>query len=217
MNAFYTKKVFSEALQTLLDKSSLAEIRVSDICSTCNLSKRTFYYHFKDKYDLAVYLAEMLYHEAIPPEFLPEGVSYYSMMQHGVPAFVDADPDNPIVIIQSVNFFTGQNRISKNAATNLFEESNEINSPYNIRKTATFEGRKNYILDKLEDRNLSLPKHLLTLAVNQMLETSYYFYNLWFQKTISEDDAKELADVLINLTDFWVDYAEHLQNGSNNM
>lgn len=210
MNAFYTREVFSKSLQALLETYSLKDIRINDICSACGLSKRTFYYHFKDKYDLAVYLAETLYHEAIPSDILPEDASYFSMIQHGDPAFVDADPENPVVVIQSVNFFTEQKRISRNAATNLFEKNNEINSPYRVRKNAALEGRRNYILKKLSKRNTSLAPHLLSLAVEQMVETSYYFYDLWFQKIVSENDAKELADVLINLTDFWADYAEHL-------
>jgi len=37
----------------LLDKKSFSQITVAELISTCRISKGTFYYHYKDKYDLA--------------------------------------------------------------------------------------------------------------------------------------------------------------------
>ena len=47
-----TKKAFADAIKHLLKKKSLAKISVKDIVQYCNISRNTFYYHFKDKYEL---------------------------------------------------------------------------------------------------------------------------------------------------------------------
>lgn len=48
-----TKKVLSAALKQLMDTESFEKVTVSDICEACGVSRKTFYYHFQDKYELA--------------------------------------------------------------------------------------------------------------------------------------------------------------------
>lgn len=47
-----TKKAFADAIKHLLTEKSLSKISVKDIAEYCNISRNTFYYHFKDKYEL---------------------------------------------------------------------------------------------------------------------------------------------------------------------
>lgn len=47
-----TKKAMAESIKELMKKKSLEKITVSDIVQNCGLNRQTFYYHFKDKYDL---------------------------------------------------------------------------------------------------------------------------------------------------------------------
>ncbi len=47
-----TKKALSQTLKELLKKKPLAKISIGDICEHCGINRKTFYYHFKDKYDL---------------------------------------------------------------------------------------------------------------------------------------------------------------------
>ena len=47
-----TKKAFAEAIKHLLTKKPLTKISVKDITEHCNISRNTFYYHFRDKYEL---------------------------------------------------------------------------------------------------------------------------------------------------------------------
>jgi probable dihydroxyacetone kinase regulator len=47
-----TKKALAEALKHLLEKKTLDKITVSDLTDACGLNRQTFYYHFKDIYDL---------------------------------------------------------------------------------------------------------------------------------------------------------------------
>jgi AcrR family transcriptional regulator len=48
-----SKITLSESLEKLLMKKSLDDIQVSEIVAGTSLSRKTFYRHFKDKYDLA--------------------------------------------------------------------------------------------------------------------------------------------------------------------
>lgn len=47
------KQILSESLIDLMNKKSLNKITVQMIVDNCNMTRQTFYYHFKDKYDLA--------------------------------------------------------------------------------------------------------------------------------------------------------------------
>ena len=47
-----TKKALATALQELMQEKSLSKISVGDICQRCGMNRKSFYYHFKDKYDL---------------------------------------------------------------------------------------------------------------------------------------------------------------------
>ncbi|MEL7647704.1 MAG: TetR/AcrR family transcriptional regulator C-terminal domain-containing protein [Sedimentibacter sp.] len=47
-----TKKILAESLEKLLIKKNLDEIQVREIVAGTSLSRKTFYRHFKDKYDL---------------------------------------------------------------------------------------------------------------------------------------------------------------------
>ena len=47
-----TKNAMKESLKKIIQKKPLNKITISDITSDCNISRMTFYYHFKDIYDL---------------------------------------------------------------------------------------------------------------------------------------------------------------------
>ena len=47
-----TKKVLAYALKDLMAQRPLAKITVGDICDACDMNRKSFYYHFRDKYDL---------------------------------------------------------------------------------------------------------------------------------------------------------------------
>jgi AcrR family transcriptional regulator len=48
-----SEKMLAESLEMLLQKKNLDDIQVSEIVAGTSLSRKTFYRHFKDKYDLA--------------------------------------------------------------------------------------------------------------------------------------------------------------------
>ena len=47
-----TKHVLAYALRDLLKDRPLSKITVGDICTACDMNRKSFYYHFRDKYDL---------------------------------------------------------------------------------------------------------------------------------------------------------------------
>ena len=47
-----TKKALAGALKELMDTKPFQKISVSDICERCQMNRKSFYYHFKDIYDL---------------------------------------------------------------------------------------------------------------------------------------------------------------------
>lgn len=59
-----TKKALAHALKTLLQTHAFEKISVGMICEECGLNRKSFYYHFKDKYELVnwIYYTEFIKH-----------------------------------------------------------------------------------------------------------------------------------------------------------
>lgn len=57
-----TKRALAAALKELMQDRPFAKISVGDICEKCEMNRKSFYYHFKDKYDLVnwIYYTEFL-------------------------------------------------------------------------------------------------------------------------------------------------------------
>lgn len=47
-----TKKALGASMKELMNTTPFSKISVGDICEKCGMSRKSFYYHFKDKYDL---------------------------------------------------------------------------------------------------------------------------------------------------------------------
>jgi probable dihydroxyacetone kinase regulator len=47
-----TKSALSAAMKELMAKYPMEKIKINDIVERCNMNRQSFYYHFKDKYDL---------------------------------------------------------------------------------------------------------------------------------------------------------------------
>jgi probable dihydroxyacetone kinase regulator len=47
-----TKRALGASLKTLMAATSFHKISVGDICEQCGMHRKSFYYHFQDKYDL---------------------------------------------------------------------------------------------------------------------------------------------------------------------
>ena len=47
-----TKRALAGALRELMAEMPFEKINVGQICERCHMNRKSFYYHFKDKYDL---------------------------------------------------------------------------------------------------------------------------------------------------------------------
>lgn len=64
----YTKKLFADTLEDMMRTKPLQQIRVKDLCQKCGAERQSFYYHFKDKYDLAAWIFMQDYQAALTDE-----------------------------------------------------------------------------------------------------------------------------------------------------
>lgn len=57
-STYQTKKALGNALKELAKHKELSKITVSELITTCNVNRKTFYYHFDDIYDLVKWIIE---------------------------------------------------------------------------------------------------------------------------------------------------------------
>lgn len=54
-----TRKALASALVELMQFKPFQKISVAEICGSCNMNRKSFYYHFMDKYDLMNWIFDM--------------------------------------------------------------------------------------------------------------------------------------------------------------
>lgn len=89
----FTKLALEQALKNLLLKKSLARITVTDITEECGISRMTFYYHFKDVYDLVEWCCYEDASRAL------EGKKHYDNWQEGFLQIFEAVRENKPFIL----------------------------------------------------------------------------------------------------------------------
>ncbi len=47
-----TKQALASALKDLMEETPFEKINIGQICEKCGMNRKSFYYHFRDKYDL---------------------------------------------------------------------------------------------------------------------------------------------------------------------
>lgn len=57
-----TKRALAEAMKKLMHEKAFAKISVGDVCEQCGMNRKSFYYHFQDKYELVnwIYYTEFV-------------------------------------------------------------------------------------------------------------------------------------------------------------
>lgn len=60
-----TKRALANALKALMQEIPFARISVADICDKCDMNRKSFYYHFQDKYELLNWIFDMEFIEWI--------------------------------------------------------------------------------------------------------------------------------------------------------
>lgn len=57
-----TKQLLARGLKELAATTPLRKVRVGELCERCGVDRRTFYYHFRDVYDLAAWIFDQNIH-----------------------------------------------------------------------------------------------------------------------------------------------------------
>ena len=70
-DSMITKQALAASIKELMEHKPLAKISVGDITSRCGVNRQTFYYHFKDKYELVNWI------------YYTETVQYMSSLSSG--------------------------------------------------------------------------------------------------------------------------------------
>lgn len=68
-----TKRALAQTMKDLMARAPFAKISVGDICAACGMSRKSFYYHFRDKYDLVNWIFSTEFLQAIRLEGYPNG------------------------------------------------------------------------------------------------------------------------------------------------
>ena len=88
-----TKRALEASLKNLLLQKPLNKITISDIADDCGINRMTFYYHFKDIYDLVEWSCEEDASRALA------GKKTYETWQRGLLQIFEAVLDNKPVIL----------------------------------------------------------------------------------------------------------------------
>lgn len=65
-----TKRALADAIKALMQEMPFEKIGVAQICERCDMNRKSFYYHFRDKYDLINWIFDTEFIEVITEEQL---------------------------------------------------------------------------------------------------------------------------------------------------
>ena len=58
-----TKQLFADKIMQLAKNKPIEDIQIKELCVLCGVERTTFYYHFRDKYDLVAWIFKQNYIE----------------------------------------------------------------------------------------------------------------------------------------------------------
>ncbi len=125
-----TKNALASALKELLENTPFEKITVGHICAQCEMNRKSFYYHFKDKYELVNWIYYTEFISSVKDKKYETGLSFL----YDVCAYFEQNRQFYRRIIK----YDGQN--------SFFEYFREINSPIIEKNTkAIFADKENNV------------------------------------------------------------------------
>ena len=97
-----TKRMMAGALRSYMEKMPIDRISIKAITDACGLNRQTFYYHFKDIYDLVKWMYVSDINEVM--EKVTEDESYEDMLRRVLRAF-DDDRECHLAIYNSRDYY----------------------------------------------------------------------------------------------------------------
>ena len=134
-----TKHALGESLKRLLLKKPLTKITINDLTTDCGISRMTFYYHFKDIYDLVEWACLEESTRAL------QGKKTYNTWQEGLLQIFEAVYENKAFIMNAYNSLSREQienflfRLTHDLIMGVVEERSV--------ETSITEAQKNFIAD----------------------------------------------------------------------
>lgn len=208
MNSQHSKQVFMDALKVLLKQKNIDNIYVNEICKQAGMSKRSFYYHFRDKYDLAHALYESIICDTLSDSG-DIGNSYFEAQKCGLDCLTDAD-ETAIEKITAITHLW--NVLYHDISLNL-TISNDKNGLDSYWDETALEGRKNLILRRLAAVGKTLSDFEIEYYAGLLCFTSRYYYEYWDKKYarkagVTKEDAAQLVMASNKLLEFILSQAK---------
>lgn len=75
-----TKRLLASSLKELMCEKTFEKISISDICDRCKMNRKSFYYHFKDKYDLVNWIFDTEFSEVMQGVMKKSTIEILSVM-----------------------------------------------------------------------------------------------------------------------------------------
>ena len=108
-----TKRALAHAFKALLRLQPFEKISVGEICEACELNRKSFYYHFKDKYDLIQWIFQTEFISAMGSVDAEDRWSFLSALC----AYFERERDFYVKILR----ISGQNSFRQYFAEYLFQ------------------------------------------------------------------------------------------------
>lgn len=134
-----TKRALEESLKRLLLKKPLTKITINDLTTDCGISRMTFYYHFKDIYDLVEWACLEESTKAL------QGKKTYATWQEGLQQIFEAVYENKPLIMNAYHSLSREQiekflfRLTHDLIMGVVEEQSV--------GTSVTEEQKNFIAD----------------------------------------------------------------------
>lgn len=99
-----TKAALGSALKKLVTEKPFEKTSIGEICELCNMNRKSFYYHFRDKYELVIWIFDTEFRKGVndcEPRDLWEGVTSLSEYFYKNKPFYEK-----ILLVNGQNCFT---------------------------------------------------------------------------------------------------------------
>ena len=172
----YTKMVLRESLMELMKTKPISAIAIKEICALADISRSTFYTHYKDQFDLLKKTEE-------------ETLAFINSI-HTKYSFYKKGTHESLQMLEEVLKYIADN--SKSIYV-LFSENGDINFQKEIFDVMYQKNVMKPLTDKLPDEQTR--QYYYLFVVTGSLGIIYHWIKNGMDKSISE-----LAQIIVNLT-----------------
>jgi AcrR family transcriptional regulator len=171
-----TKKILSEVLIHLLAQKNLNQITVSEIIEQADVSRGTFYLHYKDVYDLYEKIEDELYEglEKLCDTFSPKDQSNLIFLTEAITKYIAENKQSfSLLFRQEANWNTSRKLRSFFSNKLLVLEQDEYNLEYNAMESLFVVAGVSGVIEEWLTHSLEQPQETLSSLLQQILIKFY--------------------------------------------